>query len=169
MSLFDCVKCVSNIIRLDAACEACSAGDVLLCPTCVEQAIRAYRNCTSCADQLLANVLSALGLGGKMACTTTHTSKVQGAGLCCQAVQSGQLVAPPPGTTLPVYAPHQAAAVFAAGRGVMVTDAAGHCASCMIVGSRSAKHPGRPVLKFIRGGPSCPSSTTGCCALTPGA
>lgn len=104
--------------------------------------------------------------GANVACTTTHrvSSNVQGAGLCCQAVQSGLLTPPPKGTTLPVYTPGSAS-TLPAGRITVVTDAAGHCASCMIVGSASKKHPGRPVLKFIRGGPSCPSATGGCCAL----
>ncbi len=103
-------------------------------------------------------------LEAPMACVTTHSSKVQGAGLCCAAVQSGALTPPPPGTTLPVYTPGQAY-TLPPGRITTVTDSAGHCASCMIVGSSSRKHPGRPVLKFIRGGPSCPTAGTGCCAM----
>lgn len=103
---------------------------------------------------------------GPMACTTTHSSKVQGAGLCCTEVSAGRLVPPPPGTTLPVYNPGDAdAGRIPAGRISQVTDAAGHCASCMIVGSTSKKHPGKPVLKFVRGGPTCPTSSTGCCAM----
>lgn len=98
-----------------------------------------------------------------MACNTTHrvSTKVQGPGLCCQQVTNGSLVLPPGTTTLPRYTsggelnfPH-----------VQVTDSAGHCATCMIVGSSSVKHPGRPVLKFVRGGPGCATSS-GCCALT---
>ena len=104
-----------------------------------------------------------------MACNTTHSQKVQGAGLCCQAVQSGALTPPPPGTTLPTYVTGSHGAGIPAGRITTVTDSLGHCASCMIVGSKSPKHPGRPVLKYIRGGPACPSATTGCCALTPSA
>jgi hypothetical protein len=96
-------------------------------------------------------------------CVPKHSSTVQGAGLCCQQVGAG-LTAPPPNTILPVYQPGQAA-TLPPGRIVGVTDAGGHCASCMIVGSTSKKHPGQPVLKFIRGGPSCPKSRTGCCAL----
>jgi len=104
-----------------------------------------------------------------MACVTFHKSstKVQGPGLCCAQVGvAGGLVAPPPGTTLPQYIPGQAdAGQIPPGRIVQVTDAGGHCASCMIVGSASKKHPGKPVLKFVRGGPACPTAGTGCCAL----
>jgi hypothetical protein len=35
----------------------------------------------------------------------------------------------------------------------------------MIVGSSSRSHPGKPVLKFIRGGPGCPTGGSGCCAM----
>lgn len=96
-------------------------------------------------------------------CVPKHSSTVQGAGLCCQQVGAG-LTPPPPGTVLPVYQKGQAASL-PPGRIVGVTDSGGHCASCMIVGSTSPKHPGRPVLKFIRGGPSCPTSRSGCCSL----
>jgi hypothetical protein len=96
-------------------------------------------------------------------CVPKHSSTVQGAGLCCQQVGAG-LTVPPPGTVLPVYQKGQAAAL-PPGRIVQVTDSGGHCASCMVVGSTSPKHPGRPVLKFIRGGPSCPTSRSGCCSL----
>lgn len=100
-----------------------------------------------------------------MACVTTHSGgRVQGAGLCCQQVQAGALTPPPPGTILPVYTPGSAASL-PAGRRVQVVDSAGHCATCMIVGSKSKKHPGRPVLEFIRGGPGCPTAGTGCCAM----
>lgn len=105
-------------------------------------------------------------LGGTpMACANTHSSKVQGAGLCCAQVGVG-LTPPPPGTLLPAYQAGQAdAGAIPAGRIVQVTDSGGHCASCMIVGSTSRKHPGKPVLKFLRGGPSCPTAGTGCCSL----
>jgi hypothetical protein len=168
VSLLECVSCITNLFGADASCEACAAGDVLVCPTCLYELARAYQRCTSCADQLWASVVNALGLGGKlnMACTTTHSGgKLPGAGLCCTAVQQGQLVAPPAGTILPVYQPGQSAAVFAAGRAVAVSDVNQKCGTCMIVGSSSRKHQGRPVLKFIHGGAQCPSSTTGCCAL----
>lgn len=112
------------------------------------------------AINCVASWLAANG-GTAMACVNTHSSKVPGAGLCCNAVAQGLLILPPGTATLPVYTsgsesnfPH-----------VQVTDAGGHCATCMIVGSRSAKHPGRPVLKFIRGGLGCPTTRTGCCAL----
>lgn len=104
----------------------------------------------------------------EMACTSVHSTKVQGPGTCCLAVQSGALTPPPAGTTLPQYTPGTAAS-YPAGRIATVTDSAGHCASCLIVGSSSRKHPGRPVLKFIRGGPACPTSSQGCCILNPAA
>jgi hypothetical protein len=111
---------------------------------------------------------TAADLGGLVtmaACANTHSSKVQGAGICCAQVGVG-LTAPPKGTTLPAYQPGQAnAGTIPAGRIVQVTDAGGHCASCMIVGSTSRKHPGKPVLKFVRGGPACPTAGTGCCSL----
>jgi hypothetical protein len=104
----------------------------------------------------------------EMACVTTHSGpRVQGPGLCCQAVATGALTPPPPGTTLPQYIPGMAK-TLPAGRITQVTDAAGHCASCMIVGSSSRKNPGAPVLKFIRGGPSCPSTMHGCCYVGAG-
>lgn len=81
-----------------------------------------------------------------MACTNTHSTKTQGQGLCCQQVASGAL-APTIGAT------------------VMVTDSAGHCGHCSVVASKNKKHPGRPVLRYKRGGPGCPTSTSGCCAL----
>jgi hypothetical protein len=100
-----------------------------------------------------------------MPCNTTHSGgRVQGAGKCCQLVQSGQLVPPPAGTTLPAYTPGSSG-TLPANRRAQTTDAAGHCATCMIVGSSSRKHPGKPVLRFIRGGPGCPTSGTGCCAM----
>jgi hypothetical protein len=100
-----------------------------------------------------------------MACTTTHrvSNKVQGPGKCCAEVSAGRLVLPPGTTSLPVYNPgDDLRNIFPHSQ---VTDAAGHCATCLIVGSKSAKHPGRPVLKYVRGGPGCPTSS-GCCALT---
>lgn len=107
-----------------------------------------------------------LGLGGTttMACSNTHGSRVQGPGLCCQAVASGALTKPAAGTTLPPYAPGQSL-TLPAGRITMVTDSGGHCGQCMIVGSKSPKHPGKPVLKFVRGGPGCPAAGSGCCSM----
>lgn len=99
-----------------------------------------------------------------MACNTTHSSKVAGAGLCCNAVQQGLLTPPAPGTTLPVYTPGSSG-TLPPGRAVTVSDTAGHCGTCMIVGSSSRKHPGKPVLKYIRGGFGCPTAGTGCCAM----
>jgi hypothetical protein len=97
-------------------------------------------------------------------CNPTHSSKVQGNGLCCAALAAGQLVKPAAGTTLPQYTAGSAA-TLPVGRITQVTDSGGHCASCMIVGSSSRKHPGKPVLKFIRGGPGCPVAGSGCCAM----
>jgi hypothetical protein len=113
--------------------------------------------------------IAALGGGtGTMAggqCVASHSIKTPGAGLCCQQVGVG-LTPPPAGTILPPYVAGQAnAGQIPAGRIVTVTDAGGHCASCMIVGSTSAKHRGKPVLKFVRGGPACPAAHTGCCSL----
>lgn len=108
--------------------------------------------------------------GGSMACTTTHSGpKVQGPGTCCAAVQSGALTKPPAGTILPPYVTGSKGGGLPAGRSTMVTiiDSRGisECGTCMIVGSKSAKHPGRPVLKFVRGGPGCPVGGSGCCAM----
>src|SRR5882672_5910742 len=102
-------------------------------------------------NQLIAFIRAAQGSGsGTMAaCANHHSSRVQGAGLCCQHV-GVDLTVPPAGTTLPPYQAGQAnAGQIPAGRIVQVTDAGGHCASCMIVGSTSLKHRGKPVLKFI--------------------
>ena len=98
-----------------------------------------------------------------MACVTTHrtSTKVQGAGLCCSAVANGSLVKPPGTTTLPQYTPG-AALQFPH---VLVQTVNGHCGNCLIVGSKAKAHPGKPVLKFIPGGPGCPGGS-GCCALT---
>jgi hypothetical protein len=116
-------------------------------------------------NNLIACLQSLISTGGAMAvCSPTHSSKVQGAGLCCAAVAAGQLVKPPAGTTLPVYT-KGAAATMPVGRITNVTDSGGHCASCMIVGSSSPKHFGKPVLKFIRGGPGCAVAGSGCCAM----
>jgi len=114
----------------------------------------------------IVNFINSLSSGGgsNVACNSTHSSKVQGPGTCCLAVQSGALIPPAPGTILPVYTPGSAG-TLPPGRIAQVTDSAGHCASCMIVGSSSAKHRGRPVLKYIRGGPTCPTSQAGCCTL----
>jgi hypothetical protein len=104
--------------------------------------------------------------GSTMPCANHHSGRVQGAGLCCAQVGTG-LTVPGPGTILPVYQPGQAdAGQIPAGRIVQVLyGPAQKCGSCMIVGSTSRKHPGKPVLKFVPGGPSCPTAGTGCCAL----
>lgn len=81
-----------------------------------------------------------------MACTNTHSARTQGPGLCCRMISSGAL-APTIGAS------------------VQVTDAAGHCGHCSVVASTSRKHPGRPVLRYKRGGAGCPTSAQGCCAL----
>lgn len=93
-----------------------------------------------------------------MACNNFHEVRTPGAGLCCAAVTSGAL----PKTL---------------GASVQVTDSKGHCGHCMVVPSKSTKHPGIPVLKFVRGNPNpahwpgvtltnpCPTASYGCCAL----
>ena len=121
---------------------------------------------TALKNALVAAIESFFIRSPSMACNTTHSTRSPGAGLCCAAVQGGQLIVPPAGTTLPVYTPGQDL-TLPAGRRVQVIDAGGHCGQCMIVGSKSTKHPGRPVLKYVRGGPGCPTSGTGCCALSP--
>jgi hypothetical protein len=99
-------------------------------------------------------------------CNTTHSGpKVQGPGLCCQAVASGALTKPAPGTILPVYVTGSHGAGLPAGRFTTVTDSKNDCGTCMIVGSKSTKHRGKPVLMFIRGGPGCPVGGSGCCAM----
>lgn len=112
----------------------------------------------------LANqIIQLIGGGSNMpACTTTHrtSTKVQGAGVCCALV--GTTLIPVPGqATYPVYSaataptlPHAPAA-----------NSLGQCGTCYIAGSKSPKHPGKPILKFIRGGVSCPTTGTGCCSL----
>lgn len=80
------------------------------------------------------------------ACANTHSTKTQGAGLCCSAVTSGALA-----KTI--------------GSTAMVTTAGGHCGHCSVVASNSKKHPGRAVLRFRMGGPGCPTKGSGCCAL----
>lgn len=117
----------------------------------VESAIACFRSLTG---------------GSNMACQTTHSGgRVQGAGLCCAAVQAGALTPPPAGTTLPIYVKGSKGAGLPAGRVTQVTDSKGDCATCMIVGSKSPAHFGKPVLKFIRGGPGCPTGGSGCCAM----
>lgn len=116
-------------------------------------AASALNNAISCVSQLIG--------GLSMACTTTHSAKAQGPGLCCQQVSNGTLVLPPGTTTLPVFTPGSELTF----PHVSVTDSGGHCGTCMIVGSRSRNHPGLPVLRYVRGGPGCPSTRTGCCAL----
>jgi hypothetical protein len=108
--------------------------------------------------------------GSNMPCATTHSGpRVQGAGTCCAAVQSGALTPPPAGTILAPYVKGSHGAGLPAGRSTQVNiiTASGNseCGTCMIVGSRSTSHPGKPVLKFIRGGPGCPTGGSGCCAM----
>ena len=80
-------------------------------------------------------------------CTDRHSSQTQGAGLCCHQIQSGALAK-------------------SIGSHVQVTDAGGHCGTCSVVASTSKKHRGVAVLRYRRGGPGCPTTTHGCCALT---
>ncbi len=95
-------------------------------------------------------------------CTNTHSSRVQGPGLCCQHV--GVDLIDPKGASLPVYVRGLLASNPGSFPHVQVTDSGGHCGTCMIVGTR--RSPTVHVLKFVRGGPGCPSKRTGCCALT---
>lgn len=173
MSITSCLSCVATILKVNANCAGCVAsegflppiGDPLICGECLLELASAVLSCTECAEFTYQEVKQFIEEEiEEMACTTYHTTKTQGAGLCCQAVQSGALTPPPIGTILPAYTPGSAA-TLPVGRIVQVTDAGGHCASCMIVGSKSTKHPGRPVLKYIRGGPTCPTATQGCCTL----
>jgi hypothetical protein len=179
MSILDCALCLWEGGKGLATCELCAAAEgavgIVSCLFCLWDLFDLQRSCSACADVTFpqfqlwltepSNQLQLVAaIGGNMPCSTTHSTKVQGAGLCCAAVASGALTPPPPGTILPAYTPGQAS-TLPPGRITTVTDSGGHCASCMIVGSRSAKHPGRPVLKFIRGGPSCPTAGTGCCAM----
>lgn len=87
-----------------------------------------------------------------MACVTTHksTGVVQGPGLCCSQVQSGQL-----GKTIGSVGPAT----------TVTTKSGPRCGHCEVVASRSAKHPGRPSLRFKFGGTMCASGAHGCCAL----
>jgi hypothetical protein len=102
------------------------------------------------AYQELKFLIASFNQGGNMACVDRHSGTVQGPGLCCQQVASGAL----PRTI---------------GAAVLVTDSGGHCGHCMVVGSKSKKHPGVPVLAYRRGNPlgttGCPISSRGCCAL----
>jgi hypothetical protein len=168
MSLLDCVRCVGNLISGNIACEACASGaDILLCPTCIKKAIDSYRSCVQCAGVSLERLLQSLGIGRKnVACKQSASQKVQGAvGLCCSAVQQGALIPPAAGTTLPVYVAGSLASYCASHPGdcAQVTSASGKCGTCAIVGSKSSKHPGKPVLRYIPGGPGCPSSQFSCC------
>jgi hypothetical protein len=115
-------------------------------------------------EALLRRIILLLSTGGtSMACVTKHSTKVAGNGVCCAQVASGALATT--AITLPTYSagglatnptlPH-----------VQVTSLTGRCGTCWIAGSKSPKHPGKPVLKYTPGGPGCPSTGTGCCALT---
>ena len=90
-----------------------------------------------------------------MPCVNTHSTKTQGAGLCCAQVASGAL-----SPTI--------------GSSVMVTTAPstanpqGRCGTCRVVASTSKKpsQAGKPRLRFSFGGPGCPTAAHGCCALS---
>lgn len=115
--------------------------------------------------RLVLSILNFLEGAIKVACTTTHSTQVAGAGTCCAQVQSGALRAT--AATYPVYtAGYNWASNPSNFPHVQVVDSKGNCATCSIVGSKSTKHPGRPVLHFQRGGPGCPTTSRGCCALT---
>lgn len=154
---------VADIIALVA--EEDWPAALLLLTTIKNSATAFSVNAAAALNSMIACVRSFIGSGNMAGvCSPTHSVKTQGAGLCCAAVAAGQLVKPPAGTTLPVYTPG-AAASLPTGRIAQVTDSGGHCASCMIVGSSSRKHFGKPVLKFIRGGPGCAVAGSGCCAM----
>lgn len=109
------------------------------------------------------------GGGGSVAtCVQTKSVKTPGTGTCCAQVPA--LIAQFGGTlpaTVPVYTPGSRNTLIQSGRGVQVTAGqTGECGYCFIVGSKSVKHPGKPRLLFIRGGGTCPSSSSGCCALS---
>lgn len=179
MSIASCFECVVQEALAGVECSTCLAAgfvpgnlpDVFVCLDCFYRAFREFQACAECVGVAWREIRNLLEKqpqeNQNMPCVSTHSSKVQGAGLCCQAVTSGALQPPPPGTTLPVYQPG-GSFLLPPGRITQVVDASGHCSSCMIVGSSSKKHPGRPVLKFIRGGPGCPSGTGACCALVGG-
>lgn len=111
-------------------------------------------------------------LGGQnvAACTNTHSAKAQGPGTCCAVVP--QLIALQPGGVLPRTLPVYVKGSRNTLTGVQVQTApttanpAGECGQCYLVGSKSVSHPGTPRLLFLRGGGTCPSSKSGCCALT---
>lgn len=128
---------------------------------CLEEVLSLYP-IESAARAIMVGILNAIG-GSTVACINKHTSKVPGAGLCCAQVNSGALRTT--ATTLPPYAAGELATNPTLFPHVMVTTASGKCGTCLIVGSKNAKHPGKPVLKFVPGGPGCPTTTTGCCAL----
>lgn len=97
-----------------------------------------------------------------MACNPAaqkHSTTVAGAGLCCSKVGQPGFLAPPPGTLLPPYT-----------KGAILSfehinaPAGNRCGTCVIAGSKNPMHPGRPILKWIPGGPGCPTSSR-CCAL----
>lgn len=118
---------------------------------------------TEALVQQIISLLQTLLGGTSMACTPKHSAKVAGNGVCCAQVASGALATT--ALTLPQYNP--------GGLGtnptlphVQVTSTTGRCGTCWIAGSKSPKHPGKPVLKYTPGGPGCPTTSTGCCALT---
>lgn len=174
MSLATCAECLTALGATPTACAACfTLGEELAglpCAECAAELGALVAGCVECAAYSITQIINYFR-GGKMptpACNTTHSTRTAGAGTCCTAVQQGLITPPPKGTVLPPYvAGDLANGRIPTNRYASVTAAGTHdgCGTCMIVGSSSAKHRGRPVLKFVRGGPGCPSSITGCCAM----
>jgi hypothetical protein len=93
-----------------------------------------------------------------------HSTSAPGAGLCCSKVGQPGFLAPPAGTILATYTPGSERNF----EHIQVQFGPQQkCGTCLIVGSKSPKHPGRPVFKFVPGGPGCPT-TSRCCALATG-
>lgn len=113
---------------------------------------------------LIQEIINLLGGSSSMACVPKHSTQVAGNGLCCAQVASGALRTT--ATSLPPYIAGELATNPSLFPHVTVTTSKGKCGNCLIVGSKSPKHPGKPVLKFVPGGPGCPVTGTGCCALT---
>lgn len=171
MSIANCYSCVLDALEAVGTCTACGSEEILnplVCLDCYYNAIKAFRACVACVGISFSSILNLLPKGvSQMACAQTHSTKVQGAGLCCAAIGAGRLTVPAVGTTLTPYRAGTAASWCAANPQLCanVSDSAGKCGTCMITGSKSQKHLGAPRLQFIHGGPTCPSSSSGCCAL----
>jgi hypothetical protein len=175
--LAGCVECAGLLTSgaLQTECAVCftvpELGGEVACAECFAGLAAAMIGCLECAGFTVPEILAYLRRTKKMpTCIDTHAgARVQGQGLCCKELAAGRLQKQPAGTTLPPYQPGDlAAGRIPVGRfssGITAGGTRDGCGTCMIVGSASRKHPGKPVLKFVRGGPSCPSSVTGCCSM----